>query len=172
MNVSPIARDGRDAAPEAVAPEAVILAPAQTVQPTCPTEEAERPVKQAIKRGWRRRCPNCGAGPLLRGYLTVRRDCPVCDEPLHHHRADDGPAYLTILIVGHIMAPLILWAFVKFRPDPVTLATAFTIGCVALSLYLLPRLKGVIVGIQWAKRMHGFAQAPVHTPVHAPPVSS
>jgi uncharacterized protein (DUF983 family) len=32
----------------------------------------------------------------------------------------------------------------------------FATGCVALSLFLLPRLKGVIVAIQWAKRMHGF----------------
>ena len=67
-------------------------------------------------------------------------------------------AYLTILIVGHLMAPAILWAFVAFRPDPMILATAFAIGTVGLSLFLLPRLKGVMVGIQWAKRMHGFGK--------------
>ncbi len=117
---------------------------------------AERLIRPAMWRGWRRRCPNCGGGPLLKGYLKIRDECPICDEALYHHRADDGPAYLTILIVGHIMAPMILWSFVKFRPDPLILATVFTIGCVALSLYLLPRLKGMIVAIQWAKRMHGF----------------
>lgn len=93
---------------------------------------------------------------MLRGYLKVRDECPVCGEELHHHRADDGPAYLTILIVGHLMAPLILVAFTAFRPEPLALATVFSVGCVALSLYLLPRLKGVIVALQWAKRMHGF----------------
>lgn len=96
---------------------------------------------------------------MLRGYLSVRNACPVCGESLHHHRADDGPAYLTILIVGHIMAPLILWAFTTFRPEPLVLAAIFSVGCVALSLYLLPRLKGTIVAIQWAKRMHGFGAA-------------
>ena len=116
----------------------------------------DRPIKPTLWRGWRRRCPNCGNGPLLKGYLKVRDQCPVCEEQLHHHRADDGPAYLTILIVGHLMAPSILWVFVKFRPDPMILATAFTIGCVTLSLYLLPRLKGMVVAFQWAKRMHGF----------------
>lgn len=115
-----------------------------------------RALKPALLRGWRRRCPKCGAGPLLHGYLKVRDACPLCDEELHHHRADDGPAYMTILIVGHLMAPLILVAYTHFRPDPLTLAATFTIGCVALSLYLLPRLKGAIVGFQWAKRMHGF----------------
>lgn len=116
----------------------------------------ERPLKPALLRGWRRRCPNCGSGPMLRGYLKVRDNCPVCGEALHHQRADDGPAYLTILIVGHLMAPLILWAFTRYRPDPFVLATVFSIGTVALSLYLLPRLKGAMVGMQWAKRMHGF----------------
>lgn len=118
--------------------------------------QAERELRPSMWRGWRRRCPNCGAGPMLKGYLTVRDECPVCQEALHHHRADDGPAYLAILIVGHIMAPTILFVFTRFRPDPAVLATVFSIGCVALALYLLPRLKGMIVGIQWAKRMHGF----------------
>jgi uncharacterized protein (DUF983 family) len=94
----------------------------------------------------------------MKGYLTVRSACPVCGEEFHHHRADDGPAYLTILIVGHVVAPALLWAFTTFRPDPMILASSFTVLSVALSLYLLPRLKGVIVGFQWAKRMHGFGE--------------
>lgn len=117
---------------------------------------AERPVGQAIRRGFCRRCPNCGQGHLFVGYLKVTDGCPVCRETLSHHRADDGPAYLTILLVGHLMAPLILYVFTTFRPDPLVMATIFTIGCVALSLFALPRLKGVVVAIQWAKRMHGF----------------
>jgi uncharacterized protein (DUF983 family) len=93
---------------------------------------------------------------MLRGYLKVRDSCPVCGEDFHHQRADDGPAYLTILIVGHLMAPLIMVVFTRFRPEPLTLAAVFSVGTVALSLYLLPRLKGALVAIQWAKRMHGF----------------
>ncbi len=113
-------------------------------------------MKPALFRGWRRRCPQCGTGPLFKGYLKVRERCTVCGEAFHHHRADDGPAYLTILIVGHLMAPTIGFVFMEFRPDPLVLATSFAVGCTALSLYLLPRLKGMIVGFQWAKRMHGF----------------
>ena len=119
---------------------------------------AERPMWPALRRGWARRCPSCGSGPLLRGYLKVRENCPVCGEDLHHQRADDGPAYLTILIVGHLLAPLLMVVFVKYRPEPITLMTIFSIGTVALSLYLLPRLKGAMIGMQWAKRMHGFGQ--------------
>ncbi|MGB3314283.1 MAG: DUF983 domain-containing protein [Albidovulum sp.] len=117
----------------------------------------DRALRPALLRGWRRRCPNCGSGPMLKGYLQVRDECAVCGEEMYHHRADDGPAYLTILIVGHIMAPSILFVFTAFRPEPMVLFTGFAIGCVALSLYLLPRLKGLMVAFQWARRMHGFA---------------
>lgn len=116
----------------------------------------DRPLVPAMLRGWRRQCPSCGTGPMLRGYLKVRDACPVCGEDLHHQRADDGPAYLTILIVGHLMAPAILFAFVTWRPDPLVLAAVFSVATVALSLFLLPRLKGALVAIQWARRMHGF----------------
>ena len=120
----------------------------------------ERPLRPALLRGWRRRCPACGQGRLLQGYLKVRPNCLLCGEDFSPQRADDGPAYLTILIVGHLMAPLILWAFVHFRPDPFVLAAVFAVGCVGLSLFLLPRLKGGLVALQWAKRMHGFGGPP------------
>ena len=116
-----------------------------------------RPLWPALARGWRRRCPNCGSGPLLKSYLKLNDSCAVCRQDLTPARADDGPAYLTILIVGHLMAPLLHFAFVTWRPDPLTLFTFFAVGCVALSLYLLPRLKGAIVGFQWARQMNGFA---------------
>jgi uncharacterized protein (DUF983 family) len=121
------------------------------------TTHQERPTWPALRRGWRRKCPNCGSGPLLRGYLKVRDTCPVCREELYHHRADDGPAYLTILIVGHLMAPMLHIVFVNFRPEPLVLFTIFAVGCVGLTLYLLPRLKGVVVAFQWSRFMHGFA---------------
>ncbi|GGE19512.1 zinc-finger protein [Gemmobacter megaterium] len=116
----------------------------------------DRPMRPAMLRGWRRRCPACGSGPMLQGYLKVRDHCPVCDEALHHHRADDGPAYLTIVVVGKLLTPLIFWVFTAFRPEPLVMAVAFSIAAVALSLYLLPRLKGMLVAIQWSRRMHGF----------------
>ncbi|RVV98801.1 DUF983 domain-containing protein [Mesobaculum littorinae] len=120
------------------------------------TSRAPREVATALWRGWRRCCPACGHGPLLKGYLTVRDHCPVCGQDFTCQRADDGPAYLTILIVGHVMAPVLLWYFTAFRPAPATLFSLFAMGSVALSLYLLPRLKGSMVSFQWARRMHGF----------------
>jgi uncharacterized protein (DUF983 family) len=42
-------------------------------------------------------------------------------------------------------------------------ATLLTVVAVALSLFLLPRLKGAIVGFQWARRMHGFGRGEART---------
>ncbi len=120
----------------------------------------DRPLKPALLRGWLGRCPACGKGRMLERYLKVRPACPACGEELHHHRADDGPAYMTILIVGHLMAPLLMWVFVRFRPSPWTLMAIFMAGCITLALLLLPRFKGALIALQWAKRMHGFGTDP------------
>jgi uncharacterized protein (DUF983 family) len=117
---------------------------------------AERDLRTSVLRGWRRRCPACGKGALLQGYLTVRDHCPDCGEELFHQRADDGPAWATILITGHIMAPVMLTVYELWRPEPLVMALSLSAIFLALSLTLLPRLKGVFVGVQWAKRMHGF----------------
>ena len=122
------------------------------------SDPAERPLGQALRRGWARRCPMCGKGAMMRGYLSVRPLCENCGEAMSHHRADDGPAYLTILITGHVMAPILLIFFVKYRPEPLELFAIFGLGTVLLSLFLLPRLKGAMVALQWAKRMHGFGR--------------
>lgn len=125
---------------------------------TNPTNE-DRPTKQAMLRGALGHCPACGEGKIFSSYLKVNDHCPNCGEALHHQRADDGPAYLTILIVSHIAAPLLLWIFVAWRPSTTSLLLGFTIGTILASLLLLPRIKGAMVGLQWARRMHGFGLA-------------
>ena len=64
--------------------------------------------------------------------------------------------YITILISGHILAPLMLIIFEMYRPDPMVLAVGFILIFIAMALFLLPRIKGAFIGLQWAKRMHGF----------------
>jgi uncharacterized protein (DUF983 family) len=120
------------------------------------SSEEERENWPAIRRGFLRRCPHCGEGRLFDGYLKVTDTCASCGEVLKWHRADDGPAYLTILVVGHILGFAMHFVWVQFRPEPLVFATLLTVLAVGLSLWLLPRFKGAIVGFQWARRMHGF----------------
>ena len=128
----------------------------------------ERQVKQAMLRGALGRCPACGKGKLFTGYLTVNNHCANCGEELHHHRADDGPAYMTILLVSHLGAPLLLAVYMMYRPSAMSMLLGFGLGAVVLSLFLLPRIKGAFIGFQWARRMHGFgndANGPAETAV-------
>lgn len=127
---------------------------ADFARPAFPPEE--RSTGEAMRRGALGKCPACGKGRLFTRYLKVADQCPHCHEELHHQRADDGPAYLTILIVSHLMAPILLWVFIAYRPEPITMLLGFGGGTVVLSLLLLPRIKGAMVGLQWARRMHGF----------------
>jgi uncharacterized protein (DUF983 family) len=120
-------------------------------------EPAKRDLLKAIGRGIMCRCPNCGQGKLFRAYLKVNDHCPVCGEELFHHRADDVPAYITIVIVGHILVFLML--DIEMTHDAVNpllyFATLVPLAII-LPLALLPSVKGAIVGLQWANRMHGF----------------
>jgi uncharacterized protein (DUF983 family) len=116
----------------------------------------ERSLWTAMKRGWRCRCPSCGEGQLFRKFLKVDSTCAACGEPLHHHRADDLPAYLVIVIVGHIVVPLAL-AIEKLLAPAIWLQLAIYLPMtLVMSLLLLQPVKGAVVGLQWALRMHGF----------------
>ncbi len=117
---------------------------------------AERPTWPAVRNGLSHKCPKCGEGGLYEKYLTLRTECPSCGEDLSHARADDGPAYLSILLTAKVMGTLQLVVYEQWQPEPWLLALTFCIGVTVMALALLPRFKGMIVGIQWAKRMHGF----------------
>ena len=114
---------------------------------------------EAMKRGWFGRCPNCGEGRMFRAFLKVADHCPACGEDLHHHRADDFPAYVVILIVGHILVPIVLLVETHFAPPYWVGMTLWPAAVVVLTLALIQPVKGAIVGLQWAMGMHGFDQA-------------
>jgi uncharacterized protein (DUF983 family) len=124
-----------------------------------PTQPDDRPLAPALMNGWRLRCPCCGEGALLQNFLRVRDACPACGEPLHHHRADDGPAYLTILVVAKLAMAFYMSVFLAFAFEPWAMIMLTWGVALALVFYLLPRFKGAIVAFQWAKRMHGFEGA-------------
>jgi uncharacterized protein (DUF983 family) len=116
----------------------------------------KRSVWTALKRGFRGRCPRCGEGKLFRAFLKVDNNCSVCGLDFTPHRADDLPAYLVIIIVGHIMVPLALFIETNYSP-PVALQLEIYLPLTLIaSLVLLQPVKGAVVGIQWALRMHGF----------------
>jgi len=118
--------------------------------------ESTRPLGQSILRGLRCRCLVCGVGKLFPRFLKLTPVCRYCGEELHHARPDDAPPYFVILIVGHVVVPLVLIAEEVFSPPSwLTASVSATVACL-LAVALLSPVKGAIVGLQWANRMHGF----------------
>ena len=128
------------------------------VTTAAPAASLERDVGPALRHGLRQRCPNCGDGRIFTSYLKVVDECAACGEALHHHRADDIPTYFTILIVAHMIGLALPLGFGHLASAPVTFAIILCAGATALALLLLPRIKGMVVGLQWAKRMEGFGR--------------
>lgn len=127
----------------------------------------KRDVWAALKRGFRGRCPRCGQGKLFRAFLKTADNCSVCGLDFTPHRADDLPAYLVIVIVGHIVVPTALLVETNFAP-PVWLQLSIYLPFTFFaSLALLQPVKGAVVGLQWALHMHGFDENP---PDGVPPV--
>jgi len=119
---------------------------------------AHEPVSlaQAMWRGFKMRCPNCGTGRLFGRFLKVVDHCPECGEELFHQRADDFPPYLVIFAVGHVVVTAVLAVEIDYAPPiwlqflvwlPVTFFAA---------LALLQPVKGAVVALQWQLGMGGF----------------
>ena len=120
--------------------------------------DSRRDTWTSMWRGFRCRCPHCGEGRMFRSYLKVADSCPACGEELHHHRADDFPAYIVIMIVGHVVvAAMLVGALQTEWPDWLHM-TLWPGLALVLVFALLQPVKGAIVGLQWALRMHGFGQ--------------
>lgn len=120
------------------------------------TDTNTRNTKLALHRGVKGRCPRCGKGHVFKGYLKVADSCDVCGLDFTPQRADDGPAYFTILFVGHLLVPGLHLAYAFGEPSPAMVAGLLSTLAILLSLILLPRIKGVLINYQWAKQLHGF----------------
>jgi uncharacterized protein (DUF983 family) len=106
--------------------------------------------------GLRSRCPHCGEGRLFRTYLKVADRCASCGEELMHHRADDMPPYIAIVIVGHIIVGLMLHLEMSYQIAPIWYVVTMVPIAFVLPLLMLPSIKGAVVALQWANGMHGF----------------
>ncbi len=122
-----------------------------------PIELEKRPIPRAIKHGLSRKCPNCGEGQIFEGYLKVNDRCASCNQDFTAQRADDGPAWATMLITGHLIPPVILGIYDYYeQPNPFIVGLVLVLLFTTITLLLLPRIKGAFIGIQWANYMYGF----------------
>lgn len=103
-------------------------------------------------RGVLGKCPNCGKHPLFTGYLKQIKKCNYCNASFEAITADDAPAWLTIIIVGHLLIPFVI----KFNssssmPDWLIIVMWVCL-VIVFSLLILPRSKGFIIALLWYLR--------------------
>lgn len=110
----------------------------------------------AILRGVRGQCPRCNNAKLFMRFLMPMPRCPQCGQDWTHQQADDFPAYISILVTGHLMAPLIIALIRKTELSVTALAAIILPLAVILMIGLLQPAKGGIIALQWWFGMHGF----------------
>ena len=115
--------------------------------------QAPRSMVTALQRGAVGRCPACGEGSLLRGFISPRQHCSACGESLGQYQAADFAAYFVTFLVGAIFTPLTVIA--AMRPHASDSAMWVLLGAaVVTALLLLPRAKGAVIGLLWALNVH------------------
>ncbi len=120
------------------------------------TGRPARPVWQSILRGMAGKCPRCGKGRLFASFVTTVERCEHCGEDIHHHRADDLPAYLVIVIVGHVVVGAFMGVQAATNLSLLQHMMIWVPATLLSALALLRPIKGAVVGLQWAFYMHGF----------------
>ena len=111
------------------------------------------PMSVALWRGLRFRCPSCGVGAIFRGYVRVNEQCATCGLEFPIYRSDDAPAYFTIVIVGHLIVPAVLIAEQTMHPATWIHLVTWLPLTLLLTLLILPRVKGALLGMQWILRI-------------------
>jgi len=115
---------------------------------------------EAVKRGVLGRCPRCGGRKLFLRFLKPIARCDMCGQDWTHQQADDFPAYVSILLTGHILAPLII-ALVKDAGLSVGVLMAIIVPlALVMMIGMLQPAKGAIIALQWWFSMHGFRRSP------------
>lgn len=110
----------------------------------------DHPLKRSVFRGLGGHCPACGKGQLFWKYLKVNDHCPSCSVDLARYPADDGPAYVTILLIGHLVIAPMLFFSVVWRSNPLYSLPLILSALAALTLVLLPRVKGGWIGLMYS----------------------
>ena len=127
-------------------------------EPTVPPPP--NPIVLGLKRGLRRRCPECGQGALFAGYLKIEPTCRACGHDNAQYRADDAGPYFTVLLVGHlVIGPMLIFPFIWKAPIGLVLGTTLPM-VLGLTLTLLPFVKGAVVGVQWGQKAARRAATP------------
>lgn len=111
---------------------------------------------EAFTRGLLGRCPSCGEGKMFPRLLKPIHHCPLCGQDWTAQQADDFPAYIAIIVTGHILAPIIIFMINETDFSMwINLAIIISLGLILIATLLQPA-KGGIIALQWWMGLNGF----------------
>ena len=111
---------------------------------------------EAFARGLRGRCPSCGKGKMFPRLLKPIEHCLICGQNWTAQQADDFPAYVAIIMTGHILAPIIIFMINETDFSMWTnLAIIISLALILIAALLQPA-KGAIIALQWWMGLNGF----------------
>jgi len=116
-----------------------------------PDSTAPRSLALALRRGLAGKCPACGDARLFRGFLKPVPHCPACGQDWTTRRADDFPAYLVILVLGHLMIPLVVAANLAWSLPATAQMIGWPLLATILALAMIQPAKGFVLGLMWAR---------------------
>ena len=111
--------------------------------------DAPYPPLSPLRTGLACRCPRCGKGRLLQGFLALRARCDVCGLDYAFADSGDGPAVFIVLLAGFVVVACALITEVKYEP-PLWVHAALW-GPLILVTTLLPLrpMKGLMIALQY-----------------------
>lgn len=123
-----------------------------------PMPETSTPsFRTALTRGLGLKCPACGQGAIYRAYLKPVDTCACCSAPLGLVPAEDGPAWLTVLMLAPFLVAVTFFVSMSDLPLWITLPGA-AIAVTGAVMLALPRVKAGWVAVLWAMGKTGASQ--------------
>ena len=107
---------------------------------------------EAIRRGWSKRCPHCGVGPLFIRWNKPYRNCPVCG---YLFERDYGDVWPVLIVTDRIPIGIgIIFVYFGFRVENWRTGLIF-FGSLMVPLVLtIPRRYGLAFAITYLSRKH------------------
>nr|WP_321511639.1 DUF983 domain-containing protein [uncultured Hyphomonas sp.] len=111
----------------------------------------------ALARALRLKCPACGQGALYRAYLKPVDTCACCGAPLGQVPSEDGPAWLTVLMLAPFLVAVTFFVSMSSLPLWISLPGA-ALAVTGLVMLALPRVKAGWIAVLWSMGKVGESQ--------------
>jgi uncharacterized protein (DUF983 family) len=117
-----------------------------------PTQTEPLPnLKTLLKRGWRKKCPQCGEGPIYKRWLTMHEHCSSCGL---RYLANQGDLFGPLVFLDRVLFLIPIITVFYFRIWHPNLIVFLLVGVVTIFLFVftLPNRNGLNLAFDYYLR--------------------